>query len=96
MMIITTPSVVLPLTKENVGIVFKTGGLKTRRAGFSSFAEELSVPENLVKDPLRAASWWVTKGRDRRWRVIIFTLDWIGKTEIANELMPYSEPPSGV
>ena len=87
----------LPLTTENVGIVFKTGGLNTRKArGFTSFAEQLHVPKSLVTDPLRAASWWITKGREQRWRVIISALDWIGETGIADELMPYSEPPSGV
>ena len=88
----------LPLTSENVGAVFKTGVLtkKYREVWYKlTFGQSLGIPES-IKDPLSAAAWWVREGKDRRWRVIIYHLDRVGETAIADELMPYSEPPSGV
>ena len=84
----------LLLSSENVATVFKTGVLTKR--GVFSFYWWLGIPDNIAKDPLSAAYWWVRHGEDRRWRRIIFALDDAGETAIADELMPYSEPPSGV
>ena len=78
----------LPLNVHNVAGVLKN----TNRTGL---ALHLGIPES-IEDPLSAAAWWVREGRDRRWRMITYLLDWIGETGLADELMPYSEPPSGV
>ena len=87
----------LPLTSENVGAVFRTGVLTKVLHGYFAltFGRELGISES-IEDPLSAAACWVREGEDRRWKVIIYHLDWVGETEIADELMPYSEPPSGV
>ena len=86
----------LPLSIENVACVFKTGVLKKRGGVGVRFGWWLGIPEEHFTDPLSASSWWIRHGEDRRWRKIIFRLDDVGETEIADELMPYSEPPSGV
>ena len=91
----------LPLTAENVACVFKTGVLTKcstifRASHYLSFGELLGMHDDLINDPLRAAAWWVRQGKDRRWRLIIYYLDNVGETELADLLMPYSEPPSGV
>ena len=83
----------LPLTAENVACVFKTGVLT--KGDYEPFGQRLGIPPDLFSDPLGAAAWWVGQGRDNTWRVIIYFLDVFGKTGIADELMPYSEP-SGV
>ena len=80
----------LPLTPESVEIVFSAGDLTKRKLG-----EELGIPSEHLKDPSSAADWWVKNGADRRWRRIIYELDRLGKTEIADVLMPCSEPPPG-
>lgn len=92
----------LPLTKENVALVFETGVLSdgSYSSGLGSY---LHIPYDLTINPLAAADWWLTHGSNRSWRTIIFFLDKIDVeselsfgTEIAEELMPYSEPLSGV
>ena len=85
----------LLLTSENVEAVFRTGVLSKRNWCGGTFGQYLDIPES-IEDPLSAAAWWVREGRDRQWRKIIFYLDWVEETELADELMPYSEPPSGV
>ena len=93
----------LPLTEENVASLFKTGVLTFKSviyhedlSHYCSFGQLLGVPDHLISNPLSAASWWVRHGKDRRWRVIIYYLDDVGETGIADELMSYSEPPLGV
>lgn len=60
-----------------------------------TFGRWLGIPDEHCTDPVSAAAWWVREGRDRRWRVIIYWLDEVGEVELAEELMPYSESPSG-
>ena len=79
----------LPFNTQNVAYVF-------RAAGSTRLTSELHIPHDKRNNPLAAAEWWVTNSEDKRWRKIILELDWVGKTAIADELMPYSEPPSGV
>jgi len=86
---------VLPLSIENLTCVFRTGAL-TKCGNGAPFGWWLGIPEEHFTDPLSAASWWVRHGKDRRWRKIIYHLDHVGETGLADELMPYSEPPSGV
>ena len=86
----------LPLSIENIACVFKTGVLRKRGDSGLQFGVWLGIPKEHFTDPLSAASWWVRHGKDRRWRDILYCLHTIGETGIADELMPYSEPPSGV
>ena len=84
----------LPLNVENVEYVFKNGVLL--KGAFPGYRALLDIPDILLNDPRGAANWWVTQGRDRRWRVIIHFLDCVEETELADELIPFSEPPSGM
>ena len=78
-----------PLTEENVTCVFET-------ANSIWLTELLDIPADKRNNPRSAAVWWIKNSKDKRWRSIIYYLDTFGEIEIANELMPYSEPPSGV
>ena len=80
----------LPLNVHNVASVLRT------TANLPRLADLLGIPDDKCTNPLTAAEWWVSNGPDRRWRRIIYRLDVVGDTAIADELMPYSEPPSGV
>ena len=73
----------LPLNTENIACVFKTGVLTKTDIIGRTFGQFLNIPDT-IEDPLRAAAWWVRKERDQRWRVIIFYLDCVGETEIAD------------
>lgn len=87
----------LPLTSANVTTLFNTGILT--KAGVDSskpFHKLLKIPLDLINNPPKAAEWWVENGKPRQWRYIIFCLDYIGETDKADELMQYSEQPSGV
>ena len=86
----TPPSSVLPLTPKNVASVFSAVDLTKKE-----LREELGIPSEHPNDPSSAADWWMKNAKDRRWRRIIYELDRLGETEIADELMPYSEPPPG-
>lgn len=81
------------MTEENVAYAFKNRVLiKGLHMGMS---ELLNIPGDLLDDPLGAASWWIRQGKDRRWRVIVYYLDNVEETGLADELMPFSEPPPG-
>ena len=86
----------LHLSKENVTCLFRTGVLTRQGLFDDGLGWWLDIPSNLHNNPPSAADWWLKQGEDRRWRRIIYSLDRDGKTEIADELIPYSEPPSGV
>ena len=79
----------LPLNVHNVASVFST-------TANLLLAIYLGIPDDKRTNPLTAAEWWMSNGQNRRWRYIIYLLDLVGDTAIADELMPYSEPPSGV
>ena len=89
-------SPVLPLTRENIETVFKTGVLTVKGDMYYSFGQYLGIPDVYRTNPLTAAEWWIRNSKEKRWRSIIYNLDMVGQTAIADELMPYSEPPSGV
>ena len=65
-------------------------------ANLPRLAGWLGIPDDEWTNPLTAAEWWMSNGQDRMWRSIIWYLDRIDETDLADELMPYSEPPSGV
>ena len=84
----------LPLTNENIAIVFERGVLT--KGKHVTFGRWLGIPEEHHHSPHTAADWWMSNGQDRSWRCIIYFLDRVGETRDATDLMPYSEPPSGV
>ena len=94
----------LPLNVHNVASVFRTANLTNFAIGpdiphdkHTILAIGLGIPRDKCINPLTAAEWWMRKNnQDRSWRSIIWNLDYLEETELADELMPYSEPPSGV
>lgn len=80
------------MTPENVATVFKTGILTNKDFSFRA----LGIPKDHLNNPLTAAQWWLKNGKNRSWRYIIYSLDKVGATRIADQLMPYSESPSGM
>ena len=88
----------LPLTTDNLTRVFKTGVLTVTEAGDSSgrtFGLWLDIPSEYHANPHSAADWWMRNGKNKRWSTIIYHLDMVGEIRLADELMPYCEPPSG-
>lgn len=81
----------LPLTTDNVVCAFKAVTGDSYR-----FHLLLGIPYQYRDHPLKAAEWWVAHGKDQSWKRIIYALDEVGQTEVADLLMPYSELPSGV
>ena len=61
-----------------------------------TFGWLLDIPDAHHTNPHTAAEWWMRNSENKRWRSIIWCLDQVGRTGIADELIPYSEPPSGV
>ena len=66
--------------------LFKTG---------NTFGWYLDIPPQLHSDPAAAAEDYI-RGRHHSWRRIISSLDKFDRTAIADELMPYAEPPAGI
>lgn len=62
---------------------------------FRRLANHFGIPDDKRTNPLTAAEWWLSNYRDRRWRSLIYYLDQIEETGLADELLPYSEPLSG-
>lgn len=79
------------MTAENVAIVFKTVDLIQ-----TYLYSWLSIPLEHCNNPFTAADHWIRNGRVRKWRFIISCLDNVGNTEVADQLLLNSEPPSGV
>ena len=85
---------VLLLTTQSVAYVF-WGANRGFASSYYELVRALRIPREKHRIPLIAAEWWMTNG-DCRWRVLIHHLDCIGRTGLADELMPYSEPQTGV
>ena len=86
---------VLPLNNYNVEQIFKTVSLTTRRNLGGTFGYFLDIPDRYYTDPVIAADVYI-RGRFHSWRHIIRWLDTFDKTSVADELIPYAEPPAGV
>ena len=86
----------LPLNNYNVEQIFKTVPLTTSdRSGMyggSTLGSLLGIHHS---DPVASAELYI-KGPDHSWRHIIYCLDRVDKTSVADELIPYTEPPAGV
>ena len=74
--------------------LFKSASPTTSIMGYT-FGWYLDIPLQLHSDPAAAAEDYI-RGQHHSWRRIISSLDKFDKTEIANELMPYAEPPAGI
>ena len=99
---------VLPLNNYNVQQIFKTVSLKTE-GRYHSLGYLLGIPAysrlygfrlgsllNIVAcRPVAAAREYI-EGPHHSWRRIIYSLDCFDKTSVANELIPYTEPPAGL
>ena len=87
----------LPLNNYNVEQIFKTVSLtiSSSSSGGITLGWWLDIPSSPRSDPVAAAEDYI-EGRHHSWRRIIWYLDRVDKTSVANELIPYSEPPAGV
>ena len=87
----------LPLNNYNVEQIFKTVSLTTRdRRGYGlTLGGLLDIPSRHWSDPVSSAELYI-KGPDHSWKHIIFYLDCVDETSVADELIPYTEPPAGV
>ena len=89
----------LPLNNYNVEQIFKTVSLTTSssRGGstLGGYLGMILLPSSHRSDPVASAEFYI-KGRHHSWRAIIYGLDKIDKTSVADELIPYTEPPAGV
>ena len=84
----------LPLNNYNVEQIFKTLSLTTSEDGLS-LGDWLGIPSSHHSDPVASAESYI-KGRHHSWRRIIYCVDRVDKTSVADELIPYTEPPAGV
>ena len=86
----------LPLNNYNVEQIFKTVPLTTSGSRYGgTLGGLLDIPSSHRSDPVASAELYI-KGRYHSWRPIIFCLDSVDKTSVADELIPYTEPPAGV
>ena len=85
----------LPLNNYNVEKIFKTVSLTTSDSDGVTLGYVLGIPSSHRSDPVASAEYYV-KGRYHSWRRIIFYLDTVDKPSVADELIPYTEPPAGV
>ena len=44
----------------------------------------------------KCIEWWLEHATDVSWRKIIYSLDRVGETAVADGLRQYAEPPSGI
>ena len=84
----------LPLNNYNVEQIFKTVSLTTSRYGVT-LGDYLGIPSSHHSDPVSSAESYI-KGPHHSWRRIVYSLDEVDKTSVADELIPYTEPPAGV
>ena len=85
----------LPLNNYNVEQIFKTVSPTTRGRYGITLGEWLGIPDRHHSDPVASAELYI-KGPDHSWRRIVYSLDKVDKTSVADELIPYTEPPAGV
>ena len=82
---------VVPLSVDKVQALFeKTNNL-------ARLCRYLEIPHDKCGDAATAAEYYVNNDTGRRgWRWLIWFLDSIGDTDLANSIMEYAEPPEGV
>ena len=82
---------VVPITVENVRPVLeKTSNLNT-------LCGNLGIPYNKCDDAATAADYFVNHSTQyKSWKLIIWRLDEIGDTDVAESIMENAEPSAGV
>lgn len=92
-LVISSLLTVIPLTADNVRDIFeKTSNLK-KLCGFSL----LNIPHDKCGNAATAAEWFVNHTSVKKtWRWMIYCLDFIGDTALADSIMDRAEPPAGV
>lgn len=87
----------LPLTPENVTVVFRVVPLTKQGVIFyGTFGERLAIPEDYHHQPEAAARWYVNNGERCSWKHIAYSLDWSNETAVSDYIIPYVEPPAGL
>ena len=82
---------VVPLSVDKVQALFE----KTR--DLARLCNGLGIPYYKRGDAATAAEYYINNDtRYRGWRWLIWWLDIIGDTDLANSIMEYAEPPEGV
>ena len=82
---------VVPITVENVRPVLE----KTRNR--KKLCSLFGIPANNCDDAATAADYFVNHVTQyKRWKWIIYFLDSIGDTDVAQSIMKYAEPSAGV
>ena len=82
---------VVPLTVDSVKGVMK----KTRR--FRGLCTWLGIPDDKRSSAATVAEYYVNHSREyRRGRRIIWSLDWIGDIALADSIMSWAEPSTGM
>ena len=84
---------VVPLSVDKVQALFEKTSDLARLCG----PLYLELPDDKWGDAATAAEYYVNNDtRCRGWRWLIWWLDHIGDTDLANSIMEYAEPPEGV
>ena len=87
---------VLPLNNYNVEQIFKKVSPTTSDSRYGdTLGYYLDIPASHQSDLVSSAEWYI-KGPHHSWRHIINCLDKFDETSVADELIPYTEPPAGV
>ena len=85
---------VLPLNKHNVKQILKTVSLTVEDSDLGyTFSIYIDVPDRHLSDPAAAAAHIIETHHS--WARIIRGLDNVDQTSVADELIPYTEPPAG-
>jgi len=80
-----------PFTVDNVRPIFE----KTRN--LERLCDYLSIPDDKRTNAATAAEWYVNHSTwTRTWQWMIYSLDMMGETALADSIMDHAEPPAGV
>ena len=82
---------VVPITVENVRPVLE------KTSDLNHICINLNIPRNKRDDAATAADYFINHvTQDKSWKWIIWVLDWIGDTDVAESIMENAEPSAGV
>ena len=82
---------VVPLSVDKVQALFE------KTSQLARLCSNLGIPRKKRGDAATAAEYYVNNDTGcRGWRWLIWHLDYIGDTDLANSIMEYAEPPEGV
>ena len=82
---------VVPITVENVRPVLE------KTSDLDELCMYLGIPSNKCDDAATAADYFVNHAtQDKSWKGIIWWLDYMGDTDVAESIMENAEPSAGV